>query len=83
MRHDPDLTDEDLVGVCIDFFEAGPEAVGNTLRFLILFLVLNPEWQDKCQTEVKEVLGRSHFIHWVQGDTSRTAETQIFAICQN
>ena len=60
MRNDPDLTEEDLVGVCIDFFEAGPEAVGNTLRFLILFLVLNPEWQDKCQEEVQEVLGRSH-----------------------
>lgn len=52
-----DFNEQDLVGLCMDFFEAGGETVGSTLNWMVLFFALYPEVQEKCYQEVKSVLG--------------------------
>ena len=60
------LTRNDLIGICLDFFEAGGETVGSTLSWLIMYMALNPEVQDKCYEELAAKLGKSiiykHYI---------------------
>ena len=52
------LTRNDLIGICIDFFEAGGETVGSTLSWLFMYMSLNPKIQDKCYEELTEKLGK-------------------------
>ncbi len=47
----------DLIGICVDFFEAGGETVGNTLAWFILYMALNPDVQEKCHQELIKVIG--------------------------
>ena len=59
------LTRNDLIGICIDFFEAGGETVGSTLSWLFMYMSLNPKIQDKCYEELTEKLGKkSNAIYW-------------------
>ena len=53
------LTREDLIGICIDFFEAGGETVGSTLSWLFMFMAVNPEAQDRCYEELTDKLGKT------------------------
>lgn len=48
---------EQLVGVCMDFFEAGTETSSTTLRWAVMYMALYPEVQKRCQREIDEVLG--------------------------
>lgn len=41
----------------IDLLQASSESVGNTLGFLLLYVVLNPQTQDKLHEELDRVLG--------------------------
>ena len=49
---------EDLIGICIDFFEAGGETVGSTLSWFILFMALHRDVQEKCAEEIGNSLGK-------------------------
>eukprot|EP00094_Tigriopus_californicus_P013115 TCALIF_12682-PA protein Name:"Similar to Cyp303a1 Probable cytochrome P450 303a1 (Drosophila melanogaster)" AED:0.09 eAED:0.09 QI:108/0.85/0.87/1/0.85/0.75/8/29/490 len=51
------FTKEDLIGICMDFFEAGGETVGSTLSWVFLYMSLNPEVQEKCRKEILQSLG--------------------------
>eukprot|EP00095_Tigriopus_kingsejongensis_P005456 maker-scaffold224_size251237-snap-gene-1.46 protein:Tk05456 transcript:maker-scaffold224_size251237-snap-gene-1.46-mRNA-1 annotation:"cytochrome p450 monooxygenase" len=51
------FTKEDLVGLCMDFFEAGGETVGSTLSWTLLYLANHPDIQEQCREEVKARLG--------------------------
>ena len=51
------LTRNDLIGICMDFFEAGGETVGSTLSWLFMFIALHPEVQDRCFNELATKLG--------------------------
>jgi cytochrome P450 len=57
MASNKSMTKEDLIGICMDFFEAGGETVSTTLSWFFLYMSLNPECQEKCYTEISEVLG--------------------------
>uniref|UniRef100_A0A915DE60 Cytochrome P450 n=1 Tax=Ditylenchus dipsaci TaxID=166011 RepID=A0A915DE60_9BILA len=46
-----------LKGLCVDLFIAGQDTTSNTLRFLVLYMMLFPETQAKMQQELDEVLG--------------------------
>ncbi|XP_064647300.1 cytochrome P450 2U1-like isoform X2 [Lineus longissimus] len=59
MEVDPNttFTDAQLRVVISDLFIAGSETTASTLRFAILFMILNPDIQEKVQAEIDEVIG--------------------------
>ena len=57
MQGDPMFNRQDLLGLCMDFFEAGGETVGSTLSWALLYMVLNPKVQEKCQQEIDDAIG--------------------------
>ena len=44
--------------MCLDFFQAGAETSSTTLLWAVMFMVLNPEVQEKCFQEIHNVLGQ-------------------------
>lgn len=51
--------EEDLIITCMDMFTAGSESTSNTIEFIIMYLVLNPNVQKKLHEELDSVLQRS------------------------
>jgi len=52
----PGFTKEQLVISIVDLFAAGSETSSTTLRWAVLYLILNQEVQEKCQKEL-DLLG--------------------------
>lgn len=52
-------SEDDLAIICMDLFVAGAESTSNTIEFLIMYLILNPDVQKKLQEELDRVLQRS------------------------
>lgn len=48
---------EQLLALCIDFFQAGSETTSNTLSFAILYMSRNPKVLQKVQQELDSVVG--------------------------
>ena len=48
---------EQLVTICLDFFQAGSETSSTTLSWAIMFLTLYPDVQEKCWKEIEHNLG--------------------------
>ena len=48
---------EQLVTICLDFFQAGSETSSTTLSWAILYLTLYPDVQEKCWKEIEQYLG--------------------------
>lgn len=48
---------DELYGVIFDLFAAGSETTSTTLRWAILFLILNPEVQKQCHQELDKISG--------------------------
>ena len=57
MKRDPNFDRWDLLGICLDFFEAGGETVGSTLSWLFMFMSLNQDAQERCYMELQTRLG--------------------------
>ena len=58
MSKDPSGYDyADLIGLCIDLFEAGGETVGSTLSWVLMYLALYRDVQEKCFQEIHSILG--------------------------
>lgn len=51
------FTDTQLVMVILDLFIAGAQSTSNTLDFILMTLVLNPDIQRKCHDVIDSVLG--------------------------
>ena len=43
---------EQLVTICLDFFVAGSETTSTTLTWAVMYMVLYPIVQQKCQEEI-------------------------------
>jgi len=43
----------------MDFFGAGTETSSNTLKWIVLYLTLYQDVQDRCRSEIESVLGNS------------------------
>ena len=48
---------EQLVTICLDFFQAGSETSSTTLSWAIMLLTLYPDVQEKCREEINLILG--------------------------
>ena len=55
------LSDEQLLQIVKDFFEAGSETTVSTLRWAALFLVQNPDVQTKMRAEIEGIVGNGRF----------------------
>ncbi|XP_078603921.1 cytochrome P450 2J1-like [Branchiostoma floridae x Branchiostoma japonicum] len=53
------FTDKQLQEVLIDLFMAGTETTGSTIRWALLYMILNPEIQEKVHQEIDSALGQS------------------------
>ncbi|XP_035032938.2 uncharacterized protein LOC118121285 [Hippoglossus stenolepis] len=58
---DTDLgfTDPNLIMCSLDMFMAGTETTANTLQWALVYLINNPEIQEKVQVEIDGVIGQS------------------------
>lgn len=53
----PDITDDQLISLCLDLMMAGSETTSNTLSYCVIYMILYPEVQKKVQLELQEVIG--------------------------
>jgi len=60
MKSSKDLTKYDLVCIMDDFLMAGTETTATFLKWLILFLTLHQDVQDKCRAEIDAILCSSN-----------------------
>ena len=47
---------EQLIAICMDFFQAGSETTSTTLSWVVMYLALYPIVQEKCQKEVYDTI---------------------------
>ena len=52
---------EQLVTICLDFFQAGSETSSTTLSWAIMLLTLYPDVQEKCREEINLILGGNKY----------------------
>ncbi|KAK6053846.1 hypothetical protein COOONC_08649 [Cooperia oncophora] len=57
MQSNPFLNYENLLNVCMDFYNAGMETTTTTLRWGTLFFASHPEVQEKIREEIMRVVG--------------------------
>ena len=57
MEEDEGLNTDDLTINLYDFLLAGTETSATTLKWLVMFLSLHQEVQDRCREEILRVLG--------------------------
>ena len=57
---DPEFSTEQLVMIGHDLMSAGSETVATTMNWIILYLVLYPEVQEKCYREIEELIDQSN-----------------------
>ena len=60
MEEDKGLNKEDLAINLVDFLMAGTETSSTTLKWLVLYLTLHPEVQDRCREEILRVIGSNN-----------------------
>uniref|UniRef100_A0AC34GNW9 Cytochrome P450 n=1 Tax=Panagrolaimus sp. ES5 TaxID=591445 RepID=A0AC34GNW9_9BILA len=59
---DHSFTNKQLYASCLDLWIAGQETTSNTLAWLVMYLMLNPEVQKKVHAELDRVIGSDRFI---------------------
>ena len=57
MEDDEGLNTDDLAINLFDFLLAGTETSSTTLKWMVLYLTLQQEVQDRCREEIREVIG--------------------------
>ena len=57
MEDDGGLNTDDLAINLFDFLLAGTETSSTTLKWVVLYLTLHQEVQDRCRAEIREVIG--------------------------
>lgn len=55
------FSDEQLFGICIDFFQAGSETTANSLAFAMLYMLHYPKVRRNVQQELLAVVGAKKF----------------------
>ena len=74
MEADEGLNTDDLTMNLFDFLIAGTETSSTTLKWLVLYLTLHQEVQDRCRGEIREVIGDNKCC---MEDIARLPYTQV------
>ncbi|XP_050236113.1 cytochrome P450 CYP749A22-like [Mercurialis annua] len=60
--HDDDRTKkisvDDIIDECKSFYVAGHETTSSSLSWIVLFLAINPTWQERAREEVLQLFGK-------------------------
>lgn len=59
-RNNPDFTDNDIINEACTFMLAGQDSVGAAVAFCLFLLAQNPEYQDKCVSELNDIFENDH-----------------------
>jgi len=57
---DPEFCKEQLIMIGMDLMSAGSETTSTFLMWSVLYMVLYPEVQEKCQLEIEEHIGQAN-----------------------
>ena len=57
MEDDEGLNTDDLIMCIADLLHTGTETTSTTLKWMVLYLTLHQEVQDRCREEIREVIG--------------------------
>ena len=49
------ISEENMAKVIVDIFQAATETTSGTLRWIVLYMLLYPEIQTRCQEEIDRV----------------------------
>jgi len=52
-----DFSEDQLLVIILDLFLAGAETTSTSLKWAILYMILNQDVQEKCRNEIDEVVG--------------------------
>ncbi|XP_069476869.1 cytochrome P450 2J2-like isoform X2 [Ambystoma mexicanum] len=62
--HNTTFNEENMIQVVFDFFMAGSETTTSTLAWALLYMLENPDVQDRVQEELDSVLGCDQPAHY-------------------
>ncbi|KAK6166913.1 hypothetical protein SNE40_023514 [Patella caerulea] len=65
------ITESNTRRIILDLFFAGSDTTSTTLDWAMLFMILHPKVQKKCQEEIDSVVGDGRMIDW--SDRSKMA----------
>lgn len=71
---------EQLLAICIDFFQAGSETTSNTLAFAILYMLHYPDVMRKVKEELNRVVGVERLPKLIDRPNLKYCEAVIFEI---
>ena len=71
-----DAVDANMFEVIDDLFLAGTETTSTTLRWGLLYLILNPEVQAKCRLEILQVSSNTKH-YWTKLDIDDHVSTSL------
>ncbi|KAL3874624.1 hypothetical protein ACJMK2_037610 [Sinanodonta woodiana] len=57
-----EVDEENMFRVIVDLFDVGTDTTSTTLAWAILYLMTNPDVQEKCQKEIKENVGSGRAV---------------------
>nr|BAF62160.1 cytochrome P450 [Danio rerio] len=88
---DSTFQEENLIGSAIDLFFAGTDSTATSIRWGLLFLIQNPDVQERCHEEIVQVLGydrlpcmddcdRLPYTHATVHEIQRFAKTVPFGV---
>jgi len=85
--NDPEFHKEQLVMIGMDLMSAGSETTSTTLLWVVIYLVLYPEVQERCYEEVMTNLGESPVsltdtdrLHYCQATIAEIQRVSVVAI---
>lgn len=52
------FSEQQLLSLCLDLFQAGSETTSNTLGFAVLYVILYPNVQKEIHRELDRVVGK-------------------------
>ena len=56
-KENPEASEEQLTMVCFDLIAAGAETTSTTLLWIIEYMILYPDVQEKCYAEISQLIG--------------------------
>lgn len=71
---------EQLLALCVDFFQAGSETTSNTLTFAMLYMLHYPDVKSKVKQELRRVVGAARLPKLIDRGNLKYTEATIFEI---